>query len=351
MTRRRFWAVLPLVLAFGLGGCAPSVTPSVAPPSSAAPTPSPEPEWTIAYDADCANVLSEAELADVLGPRAMEYSAWWVATAAARTQGEPGLGPEVPPGAEGTAGGLRCTWVSDRDSEWGGESLPVFVLPEQTAAPVTVRALAETACDWSYDTRVCRLGATGNGVWALASAMVSEDAAPPTDRLMAAAQAAIANAADLTPGVPSVVEDDRWEIVDCEDLGSRMDLAAVLGADFWSGYWEGTRQHEDDLYEHAGVQQFCQYGTNPESAGDAFYIVSVTSQPGAAWRWAQEADRGGESPVVAGASDARRHLFTSEYGHTTDRVRATDGVNIVLINVEGGDIAPDIAERAFAAFG
>ncbi|MCT9821574.1 hypothetical protein N3K63_14905 [Microbacterium sp. W1N] len=347
MTTRRGFAVFAVILGLAVTGCAPTplTAPTEAPPTAAtpSPTPTPAPEWTIAFGGSCDNMLTDDQLASILGEDVMEHSTWLM-----QRDDHEGILVPSPPDAEGTAGGLSCTWLEDSSSEWGGERLTLLALPTQAVGPAMVSALAEEVCEPSYDTTVCRLGLIAGDTWLVASRGTYEGAESPTATLQAALAAAAENAPLFPAPVPEAKTDQWWPIVECRVLGDRMGLADVLGAGYWSGYWEGSRQREDDIFEHAGVRQFCQYGSGEGRSSEAFYIVSITSAPGGAWRWERTAAEGGDPMSVEGARAAARRT-TDREGFVTDRVVATDGVNVVDVLVEGGAIAPDIAARAMSA--
>lgn len=331
-----------------LAGCVPmsasgEPTASTSPTEvvTVSPTPAP-PVWTVAFGGECDTMLSPSQRSSVLGADTVDADAQ---RAEYRKQFNTVAFPDKTPGPEGTAGGLSCGWTEQGGN---GRWWNVLALPAPLADPQTVAALAEPTCAWSYDTRVCRLGVTAGDLWFLATASpMGESEAAPVDTLRALIAAAAANASSAPAAVPATVTAQRWPIVACAELGERMKLAEVLGEGYWSGYWEGSRQAEDDVFEYAGVQQFCQYGTRDGSTDGTYYIVSVTSQPGGAWMWSAQDDAVGEATTVAGAQRALR-ILKSDPGRGDD-VLATDGTNLIRVHVGAGQIAPDIAERAIAA--
>ncbi len=257
--------------------------------------------------------------------------------------------PPKQPGAQATVGGLQCAWAEDDGSPWGGRRWTILALPSVVADPGTVAALAEPVCDWDYDTRVCRMGVSVGDFWFLAAAApMGEAEQAPVETLTALVDAASGNAASERTTVPAARTPERWPIVACAELGERMHLTEVLGEGYWSGRSEGSRQPEDDLYEHAGVRQFCQFGPD-ESVSGKIGLVTMTTAPGGAWIWSSEDDAVGEAVSVAGAEQARRIVGPGAI-RDRDTVRATDGTNLIDVWAVGeGVTAPDIVERAIAA--
>ncbi|QRY42295.1 hypothetical protein JVX92_04665 [Microbacterium hominis] len=331
-----------------LSGCAPTsalVEPTISTSPTATPTASPTPAppvWTVAFGGECDTMLSPSQRSSVLGVDTVDAD---VQRAEYRKQYGTVAFPDKTPGPEGTAGGLSCGWAEQGgNGRWWG----ILALPASLADPQTVAALAEPTCAWNYDTRVCRLGVTAGGLWFLVTASPMEESeAAPADTMRALIEAAADNAPSAPAAVPATVTAQRWPIVPCAELGERMKLAEVLGEGYWSGYWEGSRQAEDDVFEYAGVQQFCQYGTRDGSTGGTYYIISVTSQPGGAWMWGTDDEAVGESVTVTGTQKALRIL--SGDPAQGDDILATDGTNLIRVNVGAGQIAPDITGRAIAA--
>lgn len=334
----------------GVQGAEPSATGSGAGTPTSTPTAA---TWTIAFAGDCDRMLAPAQREAVLGAPTVDRS---VLLAAMRQESERVEFPEAIPGAEATAGGLACTWVEGDGASWGPRQWSALVLPAAGADPGTVAALADPVCAWSYDTRICRLGVSVDGLWILAAVSPMEtDEEPPTATLQALIAAVAQNAATGPTPVPAPATPQRWTIATCADLGERMGLAELIGEGYWTGYWEGPRQPEEDILEHAGVRQRCQFGTGDAayesgeaSIGSAHHLVTVTSQPGGAWMWTAEDVSTGEAVAVPGTQAAQR-IVPSRPELVEDTVRATDGTNLIQVHVTGGLIAPELTARAVAA--
>lgn len=323
-----------------------SPAPSASAQTSTAPSAA---EWTIAFDGDCASMLTAAQLDSVLGPYATEDGAWLM-------ERYPSLDPMSvphPPEAEGTAGGLSCSWMSaEYGSGAGGTFLTVLALPIDMVGPDTVAELTETQCE-DVEITVCRLGSSANGLWVMASMPnQSEEVADVTATLRVAVAAALANAPAYARAVPAPRTAAWWPIVDCDTLGERMGLADLIGTDYSSGSGEGNRTRDVTVLEDAGVQQFCQYAADASGQDEAFSIISIDSQPGGAWRWESLANLGYEPTHVEGAAEAVRSSTAASENLPADRVVVSDRVNVMFVTVEGGAATPEaVAERALAALG
>lgn len=294
----------------------------------------------MAFGGSCDDMLSPAEAESALGAPAVNQSAQDLAAADSGVWDSP-----PPPAAEGTAGGLECTWSIVDAPAVNRPSVTLLALPMTEVDPATADALTEVQCEPRYDESICRLAVESEDVWLMARMAERHDGAQAT--MQAALAAAVDNAADIATPVAAAPTAQRWPIVQCEQLAERMQLGDVLGDDFWSGYWEGNRQREDDLFEYAGVHQLCEFGSGERAS--EHYIVTVTLAPDSAWRWDGLAAVGGDAVAVAGADDALRFTFEGDGGYIADQIRATDGTNLVTVSVSGGAIGPDIAERVLTA--
>ncbi|GAA3037950.1 hypothetical protein [Microbacterium dextranolyticum] len=353
----RALSALGIVVVLGVTGCAatgsaadpaPSgqVTSSTPPSASATPSPTAA-AWTVAFGGQCDAMLTPSQRDARVGPGALEQSVWLSQQLADVAGAET---TTAPPGPEATAGGLRCTWFEKTDSSRTGRAWTVFALPRQVAAPTVTAALAEPACEWNYDTRVCRWGRTVGGLWVMvASSPMEEGEQAPVDVMSSLLDDVAANATAFPEPVPLAPTAPRWKITECTALGARMALEQVIGEGYWSGYWEGSRQPEDDLFEHAGVQQFCQFGPGDDAVtGGTYGLISVTLQPGGAWMWPTVSADAGDRTHLDGATDARLTVMTGS-SFVGDRLVATDGTNLIRVRVGGREASLDVAGRALAA--
>jgi len=340
-----------------LSGCVaaptaePIDTPTPATTGTASPTPSPTPsvpaEGIVAFGGDCDNVLTEAQVEEILGAGALPFPEWMAVHYP--DYGEPASGPLE------RAGGIDCRWMAADDAEGlpeGMTEIGILAMPAEAAGDAETAALADARCDPQYDSTSCRLGRSSGDTWLMARAGAFMET-PPVELLSAALDAAESNLAAYPAPIAAAREASWWDIRDCVELGKAIDLADILGPDYHNGYWEGSPQHEDFLLEAAGVGQFCQWSSDsmaiPE--GEEHYIVSLTLEPGGHWRWADLAADDRLPADVNGAQEAIRFVAEGEDRISSATTWATDGVNLLLVGVEGGSVDVRIAERVLAEMG
>lgn len=338
------------VVVLALAGCAisaPEAGPPTAPPPPAS-SPSPTPIETnaasdpiLAFGGDCMDVLTDAQVESILGPGARSLEEWLAANSPDWRVGGP----------ERTAGGIECRWMAADGADGlpaGMQEIAVLALPASVVADEYATELSTARCDPQYDTTLCRLGRTVGSVWLMARSGPGT-AEPPLEQLESALDAAAANVAAFPEPVPLPRERVWWTLGACDDLGERMSLSEILGTDYHSGYWEGSPQYEDWILEEAGVGQFCQWSSDsadiPE--GHEHYILSATLEPGGAWQWSDIVPDDAVAVSLTGAQEAFHEGAAGDY--RTGRVWATDGVNVLTVYTEGGDVSEDVAERVLAA--
>lgn len=338
-----------------LSGCTsapaadPVATPTATPSATTTPTPTPPAPaaGVVAFGGDCANVLTEEQVEEILGAGALPFSEWMA-----------NYDPDYRAPASSPlerAGGIDCRWMAADDAEGlpeGVTQIGILAMPTDAAGGEEVALLADARCDPQYDATNCRLGRTSGATWVMARVGAYIET-PPDELLVAALDAAEANLAEYPAPVAATREASWWAIRDCDELGEAIDLADFLGPDYRSGYWEGSPQHENFLLEAAGVGQFCQWSSDSSAIpeGEEHYIVSLTLEPGGHWRWTDLAADNRLPADVRGAKDAIR-FSTAE----TDRIAsgttwATDGINVLQVGVEGGHVDVRIAERVLAEMG
>ena len=341
-----------------LSGCvaAPTAEPIDAPTPTAkdatSPTPSPTPsvsaEGIVAFGGDCDNVLDQGQVEAILGAGAMTLAEW-------RAIYQPDLTVSVSGPLE-RAGGINCRWMAAEGAEGlpeGMTEIAVLAMPVDAAGEAEIAALAEARCDPQYDASSCRLGRTSGATWLMARAGGYLET-PPNDLLLAALDAAESNLSAYPAPVAAAQEASWWDIRDCVELGKAIDLAEFLGPDYNNGYWEGSPQHEDFLLEAAGVGQFCQWSSNSSAIpeGEQHYIVSLTLEPGGAWRWPDVvAAEDFDAAEAAGADDAVRRIIDEEDSNPNATTWATEGTNVLSVQVQGGLVDIRIAERVLADMG
>lgn len=340
-----------------LSGCAstptadPAETPAPIPSQTATSTPTPSPsvpgEGIVAFGGECANVLSDAQVQEILGAGALPFPEWMAAH-------DPGYRAPASGPLE-RAGGIDCRWMAADDAEGlpeGMTEIGILAMPADAAGDAETAALAEARCDPQYDATSCRLGRSSGDTWLMARAGAFIGT-PPEELLVAALDAAESNLAAYPAPVAAAREASWWDIRECVELGKAIDLAEILGPDYHNGYWEGSPQHEDFLLEAAGVGQFCQWSSDSSAIpeGEEHYIVSLSLEPGGHWRWADLAADDRLPADVTGAQEAIRFVAEGEDRISSATTWATDGVNVLSVGIEGGHVDVRIAERVLAEMG
>ena len=345
----RLLRIIPFLATLAvLAGCT-SNAPVAGPPTTEAtvstPTPTPtEVGPVVAFGADCANVLTDAEATDLLGPEAITW-----ADRSSPDSIAPSSDPSWP---IARAGGLHCRWLTSAsdpaepydDSENAVQELGIIAFPADIVADRYRAELADARCDPDFDTTWCRLGRTEGDVWLLARTGWYAST-PPTALLTAALDAATARIAAFPAPIAKPRATGWWSFTGCDEFGRHLQLSDVLGPEYHSGYWEGSAQHEELILEAAGVSQFCQYSSDFEGVPDgyAFAILSISLDAGAGDTWRSEPADGETARDVIGAAHAFVEPITEGEGAT---LRATDGVNVLRVTAEGdAAIAVVVAER------
>lgn len=351
MTPRRTGLVLAIAAMLALTGCGatPQSEPTTAPPAApsppatiAAPTPSPEPAHTVAFGGECTNMMSEAQIASILGPGTVSF-ADWAATHALEWRTA---------GAERTAGGIECRWMAAEGASGlppGMQDIAVLALPVAAVADRFVDELTEARCDPQYDATNCRLGRVVGPIWLMARSGPGLEE-PPHEELEAALDAVATNLPAFDEPVPMTRGTAWWPVGTCEELGEQMELSELLGPAYHTGRWEGSPQYEDWILEAAGVRQFCQWSSDSSQIPDGHdhYIISATLEPGGVWQWEEIVPQDGDTVSVEGARQAVRTV-TGSAGWHNRTVWANDGINVVTVTAEGGDVDVDVAERVLGA--
>ncbi|WP_434812449.1 hypothetical protein, partial [Microbacterium sp. bgisy189] len=342
MNRCRRAAVLgAITVAMLFAGCtattapAPANTGNATANSTTAPTPTPEvvSEPTIPFAGDCAQLLTDGQLDDLLG-------AGWVPFEDQLLVWNPDRIPVAEPDATGTLGGLTCAWWSEGEDEL--EKLEVIVLPAASVPADFVADFSETRCDPSYDVTLCRLAAEVGDVWVMVTAG-RDFTEPPAQKLQATIDAVAATAVDSFDGVSADVTEGWWPVPDCAVLFEAISLQEIIG-DYVNGYWEGNVQPEETLLRDTGVQALCPASTNGDAPDGGHYIIMPSVYPGAAWHWDELAATEGMAPADIGGASAGLSLA----GVGFNALYATDGVNVVMMTLdkdEPVEVAHEILER------
>lgn len=335
-SRRSLVIAAAVAAALAFAGCASTAPPGTAtstPSASTAqpsPTPTPTPEHTIAFGGDCSAVLSDDDLAAIVGveTRPREY----VGTA------DVGLR---------TLGGIECAWQAAEDIGYladGIYSLIVVVLPTASVS-ADLRAEASTAaCIRIYDGATCTLGADVGGVW-VAAQVDQFGNEPPTALLQSTLDTASAHVPGAIAPVALPATGQWWSLgATCEELGERLGLADFLGEGYVTGWWEGdpTLAWTYRVVRDAGATASCHWNPNYGSAaGDAavYGLTSLTLSPGAGWDQERVLSRGQRVELPGGQSAA-----------VDEEVAVgADGVNVASVSAgqrSGGD-PTELLSRVF----
>lgn len=345
---RSFAAVSLAAIALLVTACAPTVEAAPTPTPTATPTASPTPTETVAapvltptlpYGGDCTQVLTSAQLDDLLG------EGWLTYEEQRELAGVSGPAPAVTP--LNTIGGLECSWFGDASSEREIQSMGVTVAPADSIPAAFTEDYSQARCDPSYDTTSCRLVRTEGDVWLMARAghLLTE---PPVEFLEDVLDAA-SSGLPQPLGAEAVTNEGWGTVSTCEDLGDKMRLEELIGEDYYTGFWEGSEQPEMAVLRLAGASIVCQWSTGEgRVAPDGeYYLPSIVVSNGGHWEWDEITAFTGDDVAVEGAESAR--FFAEAARYQIDELFATDGVNVIDVTGGGQEFLTELAERALAA--
>jgi hypothetical protein len=263
-------ASLLLLAVLALAGCVPEPTrtatpsPDAATPTAATPAPAAP---SVAFDGDCARVLTPEELEAAAGPglTLSDASSHLLAT---------------PPAVSANLGGVTCSWHTSN-----GDYVGVSVL--DSAAVSTEIAGRYSTMQCGGTTGLCEIGRVVDGAWIGVSLvprredpwaeMSDEDVLRETDRLEAVIRAV---AAKTTPGMAVARPRDAgwWTIPDCEQV--RGAVEATLDEPMTAGF-PGDSVPAGLAWEvlvEAGAAEWCSSYSTTEASST---IAEVYPQPGA----------------------------------------------------------------------
>lgn len=306
--------------------------------STPTPTPTAEPEHTLAFRGDCANVLTIDEVRTLIGPNAS---------------------PSAPDSRAvntgiGTLGGIACQWESGEGSMSGPNgvsSLLILAAPLSSVSESLSAEIAGARCDPVYDTSICRLGRAVGDVWLMAGVdSIDDTAAPHADLLDRALTASAARVAAFPEPVRLASTSEWWAMDECTDLGARMGLEDILGEGYVTGWWEGdiSEMLEHRLTESQGVERLCQWYPDSErdpSSGISGGVIAATVWPGGAWN-ADGVLAGGSPITVAGA---QRAVVDGQYPEVARAVTAVNAAEAYAYLSDGSADVADVLARLLAA--
>lgn len=333
LVRRAALLLALAVTVVSLQACASGGPIASSPLNSEAVAPAPEsptPSSTIdtaarpAFGGDCAAVADVARLSAVVGRE----------LAAASEQTSIGVR---------TLGGLECVWRAVSGAAVRSFAAPVDVIPDSTQS-----RYGGVVCEgYLYDGWGCRVAISNETTWLLitidgevgdeapeSKAHLSEDVV----KLVPLFGESLSTSPAPRAATPST---QWWASPTCEDLGSRLDLAGILGsADFESGYPSGFGTDvPSELAIAHGTTIDCKWYS---SSAEGLTAIVITAYPGAADEWERIeknlSSRKSLTPVVvAGAQQALEG--TGAIRPDSSFVVATDGINLIKVQE-----APRIAD-------
>lgn len=313
-----------LLAAVALAGCAADPRSSLSSRSAtpiapvATPTPTIYFEPVLPFGGDCENILSSTDAAPIVGADP--------ATSIASADIDWRYPIE-------TAGGIFCTWAGD------DEHLEVVALPTESVPVELQQTYASADCDVKYDWSECALARTIGDVWVLASFLEGMEAPPvPIEELDAVLDIAASRAAAFASPEAVTRVGDTWDLPECGDLASGLELQTILGnAEIYEGLGtEGPGSLDKRIAVSTGAMRECGWTTLEAP----FAQLAVIIEPNAAWSFeAQRSRNPSTEPVdVLGAGTAFRNL--DGYSYEQDLL-VTDSVNILQIGLSpsGDDVA------------
>lgn len=285
---------------------------------------------TLAFNGDCANALTDATAADLLGGPV-------VASTGDVDQRTAALGV------------LSCEWIGETPDESGYvPQAQVTSFPLETVDAGTRETYSVPVCEQDYDVALCKVGVTANGQWLLVtSGAVDYAMTEPIPAYLEEVAAAVASSAQdsapprpYMPGVPATP-------LDCSALGQRVDVQGLVGPTAQAGFPTGGVNSTTParIAISAGVYEWCAWTVYdvPDSLPYVWYDVYAF----AGWMWDDFAstDRGPvETVTVDGATQAVQRTGLAQGAW----LAATDGTVVVTVSGDEVDVN-DAAARMLAA--
>jgi hypothetical protein len=321
----------------------PTPTPTVTPSPTPTPTPTPEPVLspTVAFDGDCAQLLSERDLDGFLG------EGWKTRTDIEEEWDIDPTHPERVFDPLRTVGGVECWWYPAEEED-GLQQIAVMVAPADSVPASFTEKFSEARCEGNYDGSACYLVRTEGDAWLMATVgnLIDEPPVSLLEGMLDVAATGLKQPLDAE----AVSRDGWWTIPTCEDFGAAMRLEEMIGENYNTGFWEGSESPELIMLREGGVAVRCEWSTSSDALAPdgGYYVPSVHVANGAHWQWSELATLDdAEELSVAGAQDAV--VITDPDRDSFFTLFATDGVNV--IKTQGADLEflVELAERALAA--
>lgn len=237
----------------------------------------------------------------------------------------------------GTLGGLNCVWRT----AVGGSAVRMSAFPLDVVPAATRAAYAEPVCEgYLYDGSGCRVAISNDHTWMLITADAYEwddngGAIDGSAGVRLTGVLPLFETALSTAPAPRAAAraDDWWPVTSCEELGARLPLEEMLGADgVEPGYPAGFGTDVPyELAKESGATIDCKWHAYPPAGLSAIF---VRAYPGGAWDW----------DGIVGAAATLRPLNDAAVGGATSAVTgvggwrpessylaASDGVNVVVL--------------------
>ncbi|MBA8816504.1 hypothetical protein FHX48_001577 [Microbacterium halimionae] len=320
-------AIAATLLLAGCAGAAPAETQTSAPTATetltAEPTPTPTAtpaSMQLPFDGDCNSVFTAEQLNELVGEAELD---------------EP-WGADLPP--EETLGLLSCRWNGELST------LEAIVAPADSVVDFPLDRYVMSDCG-SAGYYYCGAVGGDSETWILVATLISSDSAADLQRANTALGYVEAASHNYPQPVALKTEKDWWSLPSCDELDSRLDMAAILGRTASEPVYHSDNIPSGptwDLLEGAGRTQWCPWTVSDGSPYDTeSKVVEIEIWPGAADTDAMQkliAIEGIEPIDVAGADSAYIGPGLA-YSGTYTSLYVIDGPNVMQVYGLDGDSA------------
>lgn len=311
-----------------LAACVPPVAADVEsdPPSESAALPTPEPTVLprpdLAFGGDCTAIFADGELSLLVGTDVVLAPA-----------SMPGRGSAVE-----VLGGTSCTWAdpSGVDPVW------LTVIPASGLDEVIAEASADQPRCYGSDDLVgvegtCSFSTVVGGYWLSGVFNVASASGQRATDGIDALSALLASRAATVPASAIARPDGMWTAIpDCSGLASRTDTATALGGDALTAVRGSAGGEAGPGYY--GSLDAVGHRACIWSATDGEYRFETDILPGAGWVVPQLVASGAGTAVTL---DGIVAAVSVEHDGNATTIFATDGVNLVSVNMPSGNIPPE----------
>lgn len=348
MTRRRAVGTAALAAVLLLAGCAsaPAAAPATRSPTAGAPEPTPTftPVLvpTPAFGGDCTEVLTDAQLDELLGQGWLTFASYIREVVPEEPLNHV---PDLPSVA--TLGGIECDWVAEDMSQAPPAGIRVTILPAAEAPGDFGDRFSTPTCLTMYDYLRCGLAALSGDAWILATVPVLDELPGGVlENVIAEVSATIGTELG---SVPVDFGQETTLLPDCEELGEAILMEELIGEGYKVGPYEGAPGPEAILLEEAGAELTCTYSTGPDRIEDRFDTIDAAFSAGGDWAWEDvAASEGAEVVELPGGGEGI--IFRAEYPQTS-YVFATDDRNLYRAGGAEVDLLLETVARMLPAMG